>query len=101
MVHFADMLEQPCLEPSINFAARAFGREAWHLRLLTTSPSFQAYLFEVAIGGFTIIIDIFFLVNLNFGSYILGFLIFSGSVERHVKLHSLQIYISHSLPTGD
>ena len=55
----------------------------------------------MAIGGFAVIIDIFFLVNLNLGSYILGFVIFSGSVERHVKLHSLQIYISHSLPSGD
>ena len=32
-----DMLEQPCLESSINFAAEAFGREALHLQLSTTS----------------------------------------------------------------
>jgi len=33
----ADLLEHPCFESSINFAARVFGREASHLRLITTS----------------------------------------------------------------
>jgi hypothetical protein len=29
------LLEQPCSESSLNFAARASGRKAWHLRLST------------------------------------------------------------------
>jgi hypothetical protein len=92
----------------IDFGLRlSFRRLTWEFNIRKIVINVKKKLFiyqsdiEVAIGGFAVIIDIFFLVNLNLGSYILGFLIFSDSVERHVKLHSLQIYISHSLPTGD